>query len=183
MTSIPAGTSAADPKGHPRLDRLAAAWAHWRERRRQSADLRRQLERQRRRVEASRPFEDILVDEYLALEPDAAIPAARYEIAPEDIVDLERIAAFLYESAVHDRYPNWQLSVSGDGPRLALRAWVWNTLSPELQHRLEQIATRTETARGESVSISVDAETRAQLSSALTSLVRIGHGPAQAARS
>jgi hypothetical protein len=100
------------------------------------------LEDKQRRAEASRQFEDILVDEYEALFGHADCPPARYTIDPDDILDLQRLAEYLYEAGVKDAYSSYLLSIGTDGPRFALRAKIWNALPEHLQRSLETIATR-----------------------------------------
>jgi hypothetical protein len=100
------------------------------------------LEDQQRRAECSRQFEDVLIDEYEALFGHADCPPARYTIDPDDILDLQRLAEYLYEAGVKDTYSSYRISIGTDGPRFALRAKIWNALPEHLQHSLETIATR-----------------------------------------
>lgn len=94
-----------------------------------------------RRAEASRTFEDVLLEEHRALFETAEVARTPSTIEPGDIDDLQRIAEYLYEASVKDLYGEYVVSAGADGPRLALRAKIWRTLPEPLRNRLEQIAT------------------------------------------
>jgi hypothetical protein len=104
-------------------------------------------------VEASQPFENVLAQELDAL--DGQTPSkqplanalsdydsADYWIEADDIADLQRLAEFLYDAGVKDKYGGYNINIGTDGPRLILRAKIWNALPEDLQRRIELIATR-----------------------------------------
>src|SRR5688572_11385030 len=59
-----------------------------------------------------------------------------------DITDVQRLAEYLYEAHVKTSYDSYSIRIGGDGPRISLRAKIWNGLSPDLQARLERFATK-----------------------------------------
>jgi hypothetical protein len=118
------------------------------------------------RAEASQPFEDVLLAEHRALFPTEDVPARPYTLEADDICDLQRLAEYFYEAALKDVYGEYVVSAGADGPRLALRARIWDTLPQSLRDRLEQIATHTSP---ESIE---DPETSRQVAEALNAIIR-----------
>jgi len=119
-----------------------------------------------RRAEASRTFEDILLEEHRALFERVEVPDTPWTLEAADIRDLQRIAEYFYEAAVKDQYGEYVVSAGADGPRLALRARIWKTLPDSLRARLEEIATHPS---AESVS---DVQTCRELAEALNGIIR-----------
>lgn len=139
---------------------------------------RRRLDDRRRAAEASRPLEDVLLAEYEALFESAQRTPRDPAIEPDEITDLTRIAEYLYEAHLRDRYGNYGLPITVDGPRAVLRARIWDALDPELQRRLEIIALGNGErpaftgAHGDAQTLLGTDDTAKQLAAALNIIIR-----------
>jgi hypothetical protein len=126
------------------------------------------------RAESSRTFEDVLLAEHRALFPTDDVPRRPYTLVGDDICDLQRLAEYFYEAALKDVYGEWVVSAGADGPRLALRARIWDTFPQALRDRLADIATHPDRERTD------DADTSRQVAEALNAIIRGDHATALA---
>jgi hypothetical protein len=137
---------------------------------------RHRLAEKQRFAEASRLFEDVLVTEHEALFGDGEHTSRSCELDATDISDVQRLAEYLYEAHVKTSYDNYNINIGGDGPRISLRAKIWNGLSPDLQARLERFATKEvrthDWDRDDKMLAREERETAALLSDALNAIIR-----------
>jgi hypothetical protein len=121
------------------------------------------------RAESSRTFEDVLLAEHRALFPTDDVPKRPYTLEGDDICDLQRLAEYFYEAALKDVYGEYVVSAGADGPRLALRARIWDTFPQSLRDRLEDIAMHPDRESFD------DKETSRQVADALNAIIRGDH--------
>jgi hypothetical protein len=169
MADVP-GASASNPPDPPdspnAWQRTSDAFGSWRQSRRDTAQKDRAREHRVKAAECAREFEDVLVEEYTALLPDARDPGTSYAIDDDEIVDLARMAEYLYEGWVKTTYSSYRLNIGADAARCALRARIWETLPASLQSQLERIV--MDTHRGQIID---EPGARRELSQALNRII------------
>jgi len=121
------------------------------------------------RAESSQTFEDVLLAEHRALFPTDDVPKRPYTLEGDDICDLQRLAEYFYEAALKDVYGEYVVSAGADGPRLALRARIWDTFPQSLRDRLEDIPPHPGRESFD------DKETSRQVADALNAIIRGDH--------